>query len=279
MTMPALPTVRALLEAARTVVDPADAELLLAHAFGRPRGWLYAHADSSVAALDAARFRTLLDRRGRGEPVAYLCGRRGFWTLDLMVTPDTLIPRPETERLVELALERLPRTGRVRIADLGTGSGAIALALASERPEALVAATDASPAALAVAGANARAASLSNVCFHTGDWFAAVPGQQFDLVASNPPYIANGDPHLLDGDLRFEPAVALSSGNDGLDAIRTIVADAPTHLLPGGWLLIEHGWTQGAAVRALLDAAGLVEVGTHQDLEQRDRVTLGRMPL
>ena len=230
MTMPVPPTVRALLEAARAKVDPADAERLLAHA------------------------------------------------LDLMVTPDTLIPRPETERLVELALERLPRSGRVRIADLGTGSGAIALALAGERPDALVAATDASAAALAVAGANARAAGLGNVCFHAGDWFGALPGQRFDLVASNPPYVADGDPHLLEGDLRFEPPAALSSGRDGLDAIRRIVADAPAHLSPGGWLLLEHGWTQGAAVRALLQAAGFVEVGTHRDLEERDRVTLGRMP-
>jgi len=166
----------------------------------------------------------------------------------------------------------------VRIADLGTGSGAIALALASERPHARVAATDASTAALAVAGANARAAGLANVCFHAGDWFAALPGQRFDLVASNPPYIASGDPHLLEGDLRFEPTAALSPGDDGLEAIRTIVAEAPAHLSPGGWLLLEHGWTQGEAVRALLQAAGFVEVSTHRDLEERDRVTLGRMP-
>ena len=278
MTMSVPPTVRALLEAARAKVDPADAERLLAHALDRPRGWLYAHADDAAGVAEAARFEALLERRGRGEPVAYLCGRRGFWTLDLMVTPDTLIPRPETERLVELALERLPHSGRVRIADLGTGSGAIALALAGERPDALVAATDASAAALAVAGANARAAGLGNVCFHAGDWFGALPGQRFDLVASNPPYVADGDPHLLEGDLRFEPPAALSSGRDGLDAIRRIVADAPAHLSPGGWLLLEHGWTQGAAVRALLLAAGFVEVDTHRDLEERDRVTLGRMP-
>ncbi len=278
MTLPAPPTVRALLEAARTTVDPAEAELLLAHALGRPRGWLYAHADDRATPDEARRFDGLLARRGRGEPVAYLCGRRGFWTLDLAVTADTLIPRPETERLVELALERLPRGGRARIADLGTGSGAIALALAAERPDATVAATDASAAALAVACANARAAGLANVSFHAGDWFAALPGRRFDLVASNPPYIAAGDPHLREGDLRFEPPAALSSGGDGLDAICTIVAGAPAHLSPGGWLLLEHGWTQGAAVRALLQAAGFVEVSTHRDLEERDRVTLGRVP-
>ena len=279
MTMPAPPTVRALLEAARARVDPAEAELLLAHALGRPRGWLYAHADAAVAADEAGRFDALLERRARGEPVAYLCGRRGFWTLDLAVTADTLIPRPETERLVELALERLPRGGGARIADLGTGSGAIALALAAERPDATVAAPDASAAALAVAGANARAAGLANVSFHAGDWFAALPGRRFDLVASNPPYIADDDPHLREGDLRFEPPAALSSGEDGLDAIRSIVTGAPAHLSPGGWLLLEHGWTQGAAVRALLQAAGFVEVSTHRDLEARDRVTLGRMPV
>ena len=278
MTMPAPPTVRALLEAARARVDPAEAELLLAHVLGRPRGWLYAHADAAVAADGAGRFDALLERRARGEPIAYLCGRRGFWTLDLAVTADTLIPRPETERLVELALERLPLGGGARIADLGTGSGAIALALAAERPDATVAATDASAAALAVAGANARAAGLANVSFHAGDWFAALPARCFDLVASNPPYIADGDPHLREGDLRFEPPVALSSGEDGLDAIRSIVTAAPAHLSPGGWLLLEHGWTQGAAVRALLQAAGFIEVSTHRDLEARDRVTLGRMP-
>jgi len=278
MTIPARFTVRTLLEAARARVDPADAELLLAHVLGRPRGWLYAHAEAVIAADEAERFEALLERRGCGEPVAYLCGRRGFWTLDLVVSPDTLIPRPETERLVELALERLPRGGGARIADLGTGSGAIALALAAERPDATVAATDASPAALAVAAANARAAGLANVGFHAGDWFAALPGRRFDLVASNPPYIADGDPHLREGDLRFEPPAALSSGEDGLDAIRAIIAGAPMHLSPGGWLLLEHGWTQGAAVRALLQAAGFVEVSTHRDLEERDRVTLGRMP-
>ncbi len=278
MTKPVPPTVHVLLEAARTRVDPAEAELLLAHALGRSRGWLYAHADAAVAAGEAGRFEALLERRGRGEPVAYLIGRRGFWTLDLAVTADTLIPRPETERLVELALECLPLGGGARIADLGTGSGAIALALAGERPDATVAATDASVAALAVAGANARAAGLANVTFHAGDWFAALPGRRFDLVASNPPYVADGDPHLREGDLRFEPPAALSSGADGLDAIRAIATAAPAHLSPGGWLLLEHGWTQGAAVRALLQAAGFVEVSTHRDLEERDRVTLGRMP-
>src|SRR5690606_41469022 len=215
-------------------------------------------------------------RRVAGEPVAYLTGRRGFRHLELQVTPDTLVPRPETELLVELALERLPTDRELRIADLGTGSGAIALALASERPRASVVATDASAAALAVARANADALGIANVEFREGDWFDAVRGERFDLVASNPPYIAEGDPHLQAGDLRFEPAMALSSGSDGLDAIRRIVAGAPAHLQPGGGLLLEHGWEQGAAVRALLSAAGFHAVATARDLEQRDRITYGR---
>lgn len=276
MTDPSLPTVRRLLDAARARIDPDDAGLLLGHVLGRSRGWLYAHAGDTVAGAQAEAFRALQARREQGEPVAYLCGRRGFWTLDLTVTPDTLIPRPETELLVELALERLCG-GDTSVADLGTGSGAIALALASERPRARVIATDASAAALEVARANAHRLGLRNVDFRLGDWFGALEGERFELVASNPPYIEAGDPHLRRGDLRHEPQAALASGPDGLDAIRAIAAAAPAHLATGGWLLLEHGWTQGAAVRALLEAAGLVEVATHADLEQRDRVTLGRL--
>ncbi|WP_202844497.1 peptide chain release factor N(5)-glutamine methyltransferase [Luteimonas saliphila] len=272
------PTVRVLLDAVRGRIEPAEAEILLAHALRKPRGWLYAHASDALDTADASRFETLLSRRQAGEPVAYLCGRRGFWTLDLAVTPDTLVPRPETELLVELALAQLPEDRELELADLGTGSGAIALALASERPRARVAATDASAAALDVARGNARDAGLANVGFHPGDWFGAVPGRRFALVVSNPPYIAQGDPHLSQGDLRHEPAMALASGADGLDAIRVIVRDAPAHLHPGGWLLLEHGLDQGDAVRALLRAAGFGEVATHRDLEQRDRVSLGRIP-
>lgn len=257
-------------------VAPADAEILLAHVLGRSRTWLYAHADAETCANARQRFEELLARRRAGEPIAYLTGSRGFWRFDLRVTADTLVPRPETERLVELALERLPEDRMLRIADMGTGSGAIALALALERPRALVVATDASEGALAVASDNARALGLGNVAFRRGSWFAPLSGERFDLVASNPPYIALGDPHLDEGDLRFEPPAALSSGADGLDAIREIAAGAPSHLVPGGWLLVEHGWEQGGAVRALFEAAGLADVATHLDLEQRDRVTLGR---
>jgi release factor glutamine methyltransferase len=255
-----------------------EAELLLLHVLGRERGWLFAHATDLIDPASAAAFAGLLQRRLAGEPVAYLLGRRGFWTLDLAVSPDTLIPRPETERLVELALERLPEDTSLRVADLGTGSGAIALALASERPQARVLATDMSAGALAVASGNARAHGLDNVEFREGSWHAPLAGERFHLIASNPPYIASGDPHLVRGDLRFEPASALASGDDGLDDIRVIIGGAQAHLLPGGWLLLEHGWDQGGAIRALLDAAGFVEVATAVDLEQRDRVSLGRRP-
>ncbi|MCO7461037.1 peptide chain release factor N(5)-glutamine methyltransferase [Stenotrophomonas maltophilia] len=257
-----------------------EAELLLLHVLDRPRSWLFAHATDPLATADQAAFEALLARRVAGEPVAYLIGRRGFWTLDLEVDPATLIPRPETELLVELALERLPPERTLQLADLGTGSGAIALALASERPQAHVLATDASPGALAVAARNAARHELRNVRFAEGgyDWYAPLQGARFDLIASNPPYIASDDPHLEQGDLRFEPATALSSGVDGLDDIRRIVDGGQAHLLPGGWLLIEHGWDQGAAIRALFEAAGFTDVQTVQDLEQRDRITLGQRP-
>lgn len=257
-----------------------EAELLLLHVLDRPRSWLFAHATDPLAANDQAAFEALLARRVAGEPVAYLTGRRGFWTLDLEVDPATLIPRPETELLVELALERLPPDQALQLADLGTGSGAIALALASERPRAQVLATDASPGALAVAARNAARHELRNVRFAEGghDWYAPLRGARFDLIASNPPYIASNDPHLEQGDLRFEPSTALASGMDGLDDIRRIVEGGQAHLRPGGWLLIEHGWDQGAAIRALFEATGFAEVQTVQDLEQRDRITLGRRP-
>ena len=270
--------VDALLREAAVRIGREDAEPLLVHALGVDRAWLFAHATDPVAATDADRYRTLVARRQAGEPVAYLTGRRGFWTLDLEVSTDTLIPRPETELLVELALTRIDPDAPARIADLGTGSGAIALALASERPAAVVVATDVSKDTLAVAVRNAQAHALDNVWFRRGDWCQALGHDRFDLIASNPPYIADGDPHLARGDLRHEPGRALASGRDGLDAIRAIVQAAPSHLVPGGWLLLEHGLEQGAAIRALMQQAGMVEVATERDLEQRDRVTLGRMP-
>jgi release factor glutamine methyltransferase len=252
----------------------AEAEALLAHAVERPRSWLFAHATDPLSAVVAARLDAYVARRVAGEPVAQITGRRGFWTLDLEVTADTLIPRPETETLVELALARLP-AGPARVLDLGTGTGAIALALASERDDLDVTAVDASDAALAVALRNASAHRLALRLLH-GSWFAPVAGERFAMVVSNPPYLADDDPHRHEGDLRFEPTAALVSGVDGLDAIRAIVAAAPAHLEAGGWLLLEHGWTQGDAVRAILAGAGFVDVATMRDLEGRDRVSLGR---
>ena len=276
MTEP-FPTVAVLLAQARRSIDAADAELLLAHVLQRTRSWLFAHAGDVVDAEVQHRFHDLLAQRAAGTPVAYLTGSRGFWTLELAVTPATLIPRPETELLVELALARLPADIPVQVADLGTGSGAIALAIARERPRARVIATDASAEALDVARGNALRNRIGNVEFRAGDWLAPLAGERFDLIASNPPYIADGDPHLCAGDLRFEPPTALSSGADGLDAIRVIVRDARAMLQPGGWLLLEHGWDQGDAVRALLQGGGYGDVATEQDLEARDRISLGRM--
>ncbi|HEL5055837.1 peptide chain release factor N(5)-glutamine methyltransferase [Stenotrophomonas maltophilia] len=284
MSSPTQPSLRQVVADASARLGGIDArheaELLLLHVLERPRSWLFAHATDPLPATAQAAFEALLARRAAGEPVAYLTGRRGFWTLDLRVDAATLIPRPETELLVELALERLPPDRPLSVADLGTGSGAIALALASERPLAQVLATDASPGALAMAARNAAHHELRNVRFAEGgqDWYAPLQGARFALIASNPPYIASEDPHLQQGDLRFEPASALASGIDGLDDIRRIVAGAPEHLQPAGWLLIEHGWDQGAAIRTLFDAAGFADVQTQQDLEQRDRVTLGRRP-
>ncbi|KQR11572.1 MULTISPECIES: peptide chain release factor N(5)-glutamine methyltransferase [Xanthomonas] len=264
-----------LLRQAALRIERADAEPLLLHALGRDRAWLFAHGRDPVPPTIAQAFDALVQRRQAGEPVAYLTGSRGFWTLDLAVSTATLIPRADTEALVELALERLDQAPARRVADLGTGSGAIALAIASERPQAQVIATDASAAALAIAQRNADSHRLSNVECRQGSWFVPLAGERFDLIASNPPYIAAGDPHLAQGDLRYEPASALASGSDGLDDIRSIVADAPAHLRAGGWLLLEHGWDQGPAVAELLRTRGFAQVATHQDLEQRDRVTLG----
>lgn len=273
-----MPRIDTVLREARAALDAVDAECLLAHVLGRPRSWLYAHGDDDLDDASAQRFAGLVARRRAGEPVAYLTGVRGFWRLELRVTPDTLVPRPETERLVELALERIPPGAMVDVVDLGTGSGAIALAIASERPQARVVATDASSAALDVAEANARSLRIGNVRFARGDWWSAVGDARFDVVASNPPYIAEGDPHLSQGDLPYEPPGALASGTDGLDAIRAIAGGVRRHLRPGGWVFLEHGFDQGPAVRAVLQGAGLADVATAPDLEGRDRVTMGCLP-
>lgn len=271
------PDLDTLLRNAARRIEATDARWLLAHAAGRTQTWLFTHARDPAPDGVCERFESLVARREAGEPVAYLTGSRGFFGLDLAVSPATLIPRPETELLVELALARLPGE-TPRVADLGTGSGAIALAIARARPDASVLATDASVDALEIARANAQALDLSQVRFAHGDWYVPLTGLRLDMIVSNPPYIEAADPHLGRGDLRFEPPSALASGADGLDAIRVLSAGAIDHLQPGGWLLVEHGLAQGAAVRALLETAGLVEVDTVRDLEARDRVTLGRAP-
>ena len=262
--------------ATKQLGDRFEAGLLLCHVLKCDRSWLMAHADAQLDALQRNEFATLVRRRLAGEPVAYMLGRQGFWTLDLEVTPAVLIPRPETELLVDLALQRLPSDTACRVADLGTGSGAVALAIANDRPNAQVLATDASADALAVAQANAQRLGIGNVRFVQGDWCAALDHQTFDLIVSNPPYIESNDAHLRRGDLRHEPRMALASGKDGLDAIRSIVNDATDHLEPGGWLLFEHGWKQGPAACKLLQQAGYRDVFTAPDLEQRERVSGGR---
>ena len=252
-----------------------DAELLLAHVLGKPRSYLLTWPERELTAEQLAQFDALVARRQRGEPVAYLLGEQGFWSLALQVGPETLIPRPDTERLVELALELGPQ-GPASVLDLGTGTGAIALALAAERPHWQLLGVDRMPAATELAERNRERLGLSNARFATSHWFGALASQQFDLIVSNPPYIAADDPHLVQGDVRFEPASALVSGPDGLDDIRHIVAAAPTHLRPGGWLLLEHGWQQAEAVCDLLGQSGFVEVQSWRDLGQQQRVSGGR---
>ncbi len=256
----------------------SEATLLLAHILGRSRAWLFAWPEFEPDAAQRELFRKLVDARSLGEPIAYLIGHREFWSLDLEVTPDVLIPRPETERLVELALERMAKDRECRVADLGTGSGALALALARERPGAHIVATDVSAAALAVARANAQRLGIANVSFAQGDWCAALGTARFDLIVSNPPYIAAGDHHLQEGDLRHEPASALASGVDGLNAIRQICAQAPVHLVAHGWLLLEHGWDQAGQVRGLLESAGFDAVHNARDGAGHERVTLAQLP-
>ncbi|SDE25090.1 [protein release factor]-glutamine N5-methyltransferase [Massilia sp. PDC64] len=256
-------------------LDPLENRILLCEATGLTRVQLITQGDRALTPDEASRLDDLVARRLHGEPIAYIVGRREFFGLEFRVGPAVLIPRPDTELIVELALERLPR-GPARLLDMGTGSGAIAVAVAHTRPDADVTALDVSPDALAVAQANA-AANGARVRFLESSWFDALAATEtFDVIASNPPYIAAGDDHLAQGDLRFEPVGALTDHADGLSALRTIVAGSPRHLVPGGWLLLEHGYDQAAAVRALLVDAGFTDVQSWRDLAGIERVSGGR---
>lgn len=267
-------TVDALLDAARAAgLERLDAQLLVGAVLDRPRAWLLAHGDAAVA--DAARCRALIARRAAGEPLAYLVGEKEFHGLALAVTPDVLVPRPDTETLVDWALALLPAASTAAVLDLGTGSGAVALALARQRPGLRITAVDASEAALAVARRNGTRLGLP-VRWQASDWFGALGAERYGLVVGNPPYIAAGDPHL--DALRHEPLRALTSGFDGLDDIRRIAAGATAHLEPGAWLLLEHGHEQAEAVRGLLIAAGLADATTHTDLAGRPRCSGARRP-
>ncbi|MTW21361.1 peptide chain release factor N(5)-glutamine methyltransferase [Allochromatium palmeri] len=265
----------AALEALPHASPRLEAELLLTEATGWTRTALLAWPERAPSAEAVATFEALLARRLAGEPIAYIRGRQAFWTLELRVTPDTLIPRPETELLVEITLERLDARRPWQLADLGTGSGAIAAAVASERPGWSLIATDRSAPALAVARENFWALGLERIACLRMDWLAALAPDSLDAILSNPPYVAGHDPHLDRGDLRFEPRSALTPGGDGLHAIRTIAAEAGRCLRPGGLLAVEHGFDQGAAARQILTSAGLHAVETQPDLAGLDRVTLG----
>lgn len=268
-------TVQELLRAAGALPQDSgrrDAEILLSHTLHKPRTWLYTWPESEVAPQQAQHFQRLLEQRKTGLPVAYLTGCREFWSLQLQVNSHTLIPRPETETLVEWALE-LPLPGDARVLDLGTGSGAIALAVASERPHWQVSAVDASAGALQVARTNAAGAGLQRVSFIQSDWYQAVTDQHFHLLLGNPPYVDANDPHLVEGDVRFEPRSALVAPDSGLGDLARLVAGAPAQLHPGGWILMEHGFEQAAAVRGLLRDAGFADVSTRRDMAGHERIT------
>lgn len=267
----------ALLQHASSQIDHSEARLLLSHISGRSSAWLIAHSDALASHDCSATYLKAVIRRTQGEPIAYITGKRGFWTFELAVSPATLIPRTETETLVEVALQIAKHTSQLHtIADLGTGSGAIALALAQAFPATDVHAIDLSEQALDVARANAEKYDIANITFLQGNWYSALLAQQLDMIVSNPPYIAQDDPHLLANDLPYEPLAALESGHDGLRDLQHIITNAYRFLRPDGWIILEHGCTQGAAVRHLLQNNGFYSIRTHNDLESRERVTVGK---
>ncbi|WP_456372905.1 peptide chain release factor N(5)-glutamine methyltransferase [Thiolapillus sp.] len=255
-----------------------DAPLLLAHVLKKDRSWLFAWPEYRLQPSQLCQYEQLLKRRQQGEPLAYLTGRKEFWSVELEVSPDVLIPRPETELLVAQALE-LGLPDQTRILELGTGSGAIAIALGGERPDWTITATDISSAALDIARKNILKHGRSNIRLAQGHWYEATPhDHKYPLILSNPPYVATDDPHLLEDGLPWEPPQALGAGSNGLADLRTIISAAPAHLLPAGWLLVEHGFDQGWAVRKLFTKAGFTRVVTRRDLGGQDRVTLGCYP-
>ena len=255
-----------------------EIELLLSHVIKKDRIWLKTWPEFQLSDEQIVFFNQLFDRRLQGEPLAFILGFKGFWTLDYAVNSHTLIPRPETELLVEMAL-RLELDDNSKVIDLGTGTGAIALALASERPNWQIDATDSVHQALELAEFNRNTFGLTNVNIFHSDWFDSVSrhdsASSYHLIVSNPPYVEQNDPHLQQGDVRFEPSSALVAGLDGLDALRIIIEQAPMHLSPNGWLLVEHGYDQGNSVRRLFDVAGFKQIKTHADLNLQDRVTAG----
>lgn len=252
-----------------------DAEILLEHVTGKRRTFLLAFGETELTDDEALALESLLARRVTGEPIAYLVGYREFWSLPLAVSPATLIPRPDTECLVEQALAHLP-DGASSVLDLGTGTGAIALAIAHERPDCQVVGIDRQADAVALASQNASRLGIHNARFLPGDWFSPLGEERFAVIVSNPPYIDEHDPHLSCGDVRFEPASALVAGAQGLADLQHIIRQAGDFLLDGGWLLLEHGWQQGESVRKLLSQHGFVQVKTHRDYGDNERVTLGQ---
>lgn len=255
-----------------------DAEILLEFVTGKGRTYLLAFGETPLTDVQQAQLATLLARRQRGEPIAHLTGVREFWSLPLFVSPATLIPRPDTECLVEQALARLP-SGPCRILDLGTGTGAIALALASERPDCEVTAVDRMPDAVELAQRNAAHLAINNIRIQQSDWFSALPDRPFTMIVSNPPYIDEQDPHLTQGDVRFEPLTALVAGDSGMADIVHIIEQSRARLEAGGFLLLEHGWQQGVAVRDAFIRAGYQAVETCRDYGDNERITLGRKPV
>ncbi|BAZ95197.1 N5-glutamine methyltransferase [Thiohalobacter thiocyanaticus] len=255
-----------------------DAQILLGHVLTRPRSYLYAHGEDLLTESEWQQAEALLEQRLTGHPIAHLLGRREFWSRELEVSPDTLIPRPETEITLELALEQIPVGADRALLDLGTGSGALALMLALERPGCRVTAIDISSAALAVARRNRERLGVDNLELLEGDWFTPVAGRRFQLIVSNPPYVAERDPHLDAGDVRFEPRRALAAGAAGLDALEQLIMQAPEHLEPGGWLVLEHGFDQADSVASLLREKGFIDIQCRHDLAGQPRATAARHP-